>query len=105
MPARVALVALQHRAVRLGRAGRGAALVGETFNSNTINLAAGVILPSLFVTLTDVGTLGRLQLAWLLAATLVTLALLARPGGMRRSGGTALIALYFAFAVGTLVGS
>ncbi len=32
-------------AVRLGRAGRGAALVGETFNSNTINLAAGVVDP------------------------------------------------------------
>ena len=89
----------------VGRAGRGAALVGETFNSNTINLAAGVIIPSLFVTLTDVGTLGSLQLAWLLAATLFTLTLLAVPGGMRRGGGTALIALYFAFAVGTLVGS
>lgn len=92
-------------AVRLGRAGRGAALVGETFNSNTINLAAGVIIPSLFVTLAAVGALGKLQLAWLLAATLFTLAALARPGGMRRGDGVALIVLYFAFAVGTLVGS
>jgi cation:H+ antiporter len=92
-------------AIRLGRAGRGAALVGETFNSNTINLSAGVIIPSLFVTLAEVSTLGKLQLAWLLAATLFTLAALARPGGMRRSGGALLIALYFAFAVGTLVGS
>ena len=92
-------------AVRLGRAGRGAALVGETFNSNTINLAAGVVIPSLFVTLAAVGTLGKLQLAWLLAATLFTLAALARPGGMRRGDGAALIALYFAFAVGTLVGA
>jgi cation:H+ antiporter len=92
-------------AVRLGLADRGAALVGETFNSNTINLAAGVIVPSLFVTLTAISTLGKLQLAWLIAATLLTLALLARPGGMRRTGGAALIVLYFAFAVGTLVGS
>jgi cation:H+ antiporter len=92
-------------AVRLGRAGRGAALVGETFNSNTINLTAGVIIPSLFVTLAAVGALGKLQLAWLLAATLLTLAALARPGGMRRGDGVALILLYFAFAVGTLVGS
>jgi cation:H+ antiporter len=92
-------------AVRLGRAGRGAALVGETFNSNTINLTAGVIIPSLFVTLAAVGTLGKLQLAWLLAATLFTLAALARPGGMRRGSGAGLIVLYFAFAVGTLVGS
>jgi cation:H+ antiporter len=91
-------------AVRLGRAGRGAALVGETFNSNTINLEVGVIIPSLFVTLAAVGTLGKLQLAWLLAATLFTLAALARPDGMRRRDGVALIVLYFAFAVSTLVG-
>jgi cation:H+ antiporter len=92
-------------AVRLGLAGRGAALVGETFNSNTINLTAGVIVPSLFVALAAVTTLGKLQLAWLVAVTLVTLALLARPGGMPRTGGAALIALYFAFVAGTLVGS
>ena len=35
--------------VRFGMAGRGAALVSETFNSNTINLAAGVIVPAMFV--------------------------------------------------------
>ncbi|HYB31649.1 MAG TPA: hypothetical protein VEF89_34010 [Solirubrobacteraceae bacterium] len=92
-------------AVRLGLAERGAALVGETFNSNTINLAAGVIVPSLFVTLAAVSTLGKLQLAWLFAATILTLALLARPGGMRRGGAAVLIVLYFAFAAGTLVGS
>jgi cation:H+ antiporter len=92
-------------AVRLGLAGRGAALVGETFNSNTINLAAGVIVPSLFVTLAAVSTLGKLRLAWLVAATLFTLASLARPGGMRRGSAAGLIVLYFAFAAGTLVGS
>jgi cation:H+ antiporter len=92
-------------AVRLGLAGRGAALVGETFNSNTINLAAGVVIPSLFVTLAAISTLAKLQLAWLLAATLLTLALLARRDGMERAGAVALILTYLAFAVGTLVGS
>ncbi len=92
-------------AVRLGVAGRGAALVGETFNSNTINLGFGVIVPSLFVTFTAVTTTGKLQLAWLVAATLVTLAALARPGGMRRTDAVVLVVLYFAFVAGTLVGS
>jgi cation:H+ antiporter len=92
-------------AIRLGLAGRGAALVGETFNSNTINLAAGVIVPSLFVSLGALVTLGKLQLAWLFAVTLLTLALLARPDGMRRTGATVLILLYFAFVVSTLVGA
>jgi cation:H+ antiporter len=92
-------------AVRLGLARRGSALVGETFNSNTINLAIGVILPSLFITLAALSTLGKLQLAWLVAATLPTLILLARRDGMGRAGGAALVVLYFAFVVGTLVGS
>ena len=92
-------------AVRLGRAGRGAALVGETFNSNTINLAAGVIIPSLFVTLASVSSLGKFQLAWLLAATVFTLITLGRRQGMRRGDGVALIVLYFAFAMSTLVAS
>ncbi|HUB03590.1 MAG TPA: hypothetical protein VMA76_00915 [Solirubrobacteraceae bacterium] len=89
---------------RLGLAGRGAALVGETFNSNTINLAFGVIVPSLFVTFAAVTTLGKLQLAWLVAATLFTLAALARPGGMGRAEAAVLVILYFAFVAGTLVG-
>ena len=92
-------------AARLGRAGRGAALVGETFNSNTINLGFGVIVPSLFVTFTAVTTLGKLQLAWLVGATLVALAALARRSGMRRSDAVALVVLYVAFVAGTLVGS
>lgn len=92
-------------AVRLGMADRGAALVGETFNSNTINLGFGLIVPSLFVTFTAVTTLGKLQLAWLVAATLFTLGALARPEGMRRSDAVMLVVLYFAFVGGTLVGS
>ena len=91
--------------VRLGRAGRAAALVGETFNSNTINLGFGVIVPSLLVTFTAVTTLGKLQLAWLVAATLFTLGALARRGGMRRSDAVMLVVVYFAFVGGTLVGS
>jgi cation:H+ antiporter len=92
-------------AIRLGLAGRGAALVGETFNSNTINLAFGVIVPSLFVMFAAVSTLGKLQLAWLIVATLVTLTALARRGGMRRAEAAVLVILYFAFVAGTLVGS
>lgn len=92
-------------AIRLGLAGRGAALVGETFNSNTINLGFGVIVPSLFVTFAAITTLGKLQLGWLIGATLVTLAGLAQPSGMRRTEAAVLVILYFALVAGTLVGS
>ena len=64
-----------------------------------------MVVPSLFVTLAAISTLGKLQLAWLVAANLLTLAVLGRPGGHASAGAAALIGLYFAFAAGTLVGS
>jgi cation:H+ antiporter len=83
--------------VRLGLAGRGAALVGETFNSNTINLAGGVIAPALFTTVLASTTTAKLQVAWLVAMTGATLALLARGGGIGRGGAAGVIAMYGGF--------
>jgi cation:H+ antiporter len=89
--------------VRLGLAKRGAALVTESLNSNTINLVAGVAVPSLFVTLTAHSTTERLDLALLAVMTAATVALLRRPHGMRRGGGAAVVALYFLFVLIQLV--
>jgi cation:H+ antiporter len=91
--------------VRLGLADRGAALVGETFNSNTINLAVGVIVPSLFITFAAATTLAKVQLAWLVAMTLTTLVFLWRRGGLQRSEGVVLIIIYLGFVAATLVGT
>jgi cation:H+ antiporter len=90
-------------AIRLGLVGRGAALVGETFNSNTINLAAGVIVPSLFVTLGALSSTARLQLGWLVGMTCVCLFVLASRRGMRRPEAAAVIALYVGFVAIQLV--
>jgi Ca2+/Na+ antiporter len=92
-------------AIRLGLAGRGAALVGETFNSNSINLGVGVIAPSLFVTFAALSSVDKQQLAFLLVMTIATLGLLGRRDGMRRAEAAVLVILYFAFVAGTLVGS
>lgn len=83
--------------VRLGRAKRGAALLTEVLNRNTINLVAGVAIPGLFVALAARSTTEKIDLAFLGATTVATLVVLARPTGMRRLGGASLIALYFAF--------
>jgi cation:H+ antiporter len=83
--------------IRLGLAGRGEALVGEAFNSNTINLAGGVIVPALFVTLAAASSTGRLELWWLVGMTAVAIALLANRRGLGRAGGMVLIALYAGF--------
>lgn len=84
-------------AVRLGLAGRGAALVAETFNSNSINLGAGIVIPALFTTLGALTMTGKLQLAWLVGMTAISIAVLARPRGMGRLAGVALIVLYVGF--------
>jgi cation:H+ antiporter len=91
--------------VRLGLARRGAALVSETFNSNTINLAGGVMAPALFVGLGSVSSTQRADLAWLLGMTCVCLFCLARPRGAGRAAGALLVALYAAFVVLQLAGA
>ena len=84
-------------AVRLGLARRGSALVGETFNSNTINLAVGVVVPALFVSLAGRSHAGEVAVGWLIAMTALALLLLALPGGMRRLGAAALMLSYVGF--------
>jgi cation:H+ antiporter len=90
-------------AVRLGLARRGAALVSETTNSNTINLFAGVVLPALFVGVARVTTGVKLELAWLFAMTAFTLLVLGRRRGMGRIAGASLVAFYAVFVAAELV--
>jgi cation:H+ antiporter len=90
-------------AVRLGLARRGAALVSETTNSNTINLFAGIVLPALFVSVARVTTGVTLELAWLFAMTVFTLLVLARPRGMNRLSGALLIGFYAVFVLAELL--
>lgn len=85
--------------VRLGLAHRGEALVAETLNSNTINLAAGAIVPSLFVAVAAATTTGRAELWWLVGMTALTLLLSWRRPGLTRAGGIAVIAAYAGFVV------
>jgi cation:H+ antiporter len=82
--------------IRLGRAGRGAALVSETMNSNTINLVGGVAIPALFVTLPAAHAGVRIGMGWLLGMTVLSLVFVWR-GGRGRVVGVALLALYAAF--------
>ncbi|TMM25630.1 MAG: hypothetical protein E6F97_02580 [Actinobacteria bacterium] len=84
-------------AARLAFQGRGSAVVSETFNSNTTNLAFGIALPALFISIGSTSDLSRFDLGWLLLMTLLTIALFARRGGVTRSGGAAILLLYAVF--------
>ena len=85
--------------VRLGRARRGAALVSETMNSNTITLVGGIAIPGLFVAVGGFSTLVAVDAAWMLAATAAAIALLARRSGMGPRGGIVLILAWAGFAL------
>jgi len=85
--------------IRLGRARRGAALVSETMNSNTINLVGGLAIPALFVTLGGFSALAVVDFSWLLVLTAVAILLLARRGGMGMRGGVVLVVAWIGFAV------
>ena len=82
-------------AFRLGLAGRGDALVSEALHSNSINMVGGLVIPALFVTITGVSAAG---LALLFALTALTLAPLARSGGLGRQAGAAIVLAYVAAA-------
>jgi cation:H+ antiporter len=86
-------------AVQLAREGRGAAVVSESLNSNTLNILVGICLPGLLIGF--VAPSPRLVLAalWLLGMKLVALVAASDRRGLRREGGALLMALYLIFGV------
>ena len=89
-----------YAAVRLAMAGRGAAVVSATFNSNTLNLVAGIAIPILvFPSLR--GSVPPSYVVWLLAMSVLALVLLAR--GLHRGGALLLLSAYGGFLVYTLL--
>lgn len=86
-----------YAAVRLATQGRGAEVVSEAFNSNTINLLVGIGLPALIVGMGGGGRVEVIELLWLLGMTVLALPLLARRGGLTRIEGAVLISLYLVF--------
>jgi cation:H+ antiporter len=91
--------------IRLGMRGRGAALVTETLNSNTINLVFGVAIPALFVTLAAHSWGDRVDLALLAVQSVALTVFLMGARGIRRPAAASLIALYGAYVAVTLAAS
>lgn len=84
-------------AVRLALRRRGSAVVSEAFNSNTINLVAGISLPTLIVGTAPASGLTALSVWWLLGLTVFALVLTGFRGGLSRREGMAVVAVYLAF--------
>jgi cation:H+ antiporter len=85
-------------AVRLAVHGRGAAVVSESFNSNSLNVLAGVALPALALTLGSATGLVTFSVWWLVGMTLVAVVFTYTGHGLRRAEGGVVVLLYAAFA-------
>jgi cation:H+ antiporter len=83
--------------IRFGLQQRGSALMSETLNSNSINVAAGIALPAALGALVSFSRLDVFDLAWLFGMTTAALVLFGRPRGAGRSAGALLIVLYAVF--------
>jgi cation:H+ antiporter len=90
-------------ALRLARQGRGDANVSETMSSNTINLVGGIVLPAVIVGLGAIDAGVRRDVVWMCVLTAATLLALARPSGMGRAAGAALVAAYVVFVLAHVV--
>lgn len=86
-----------YAASRLALMGNGTAVLSLAFNSNTLNLLAGVALPALLVggLLTTAGA--AVDLAWLVALTVLAIGLAWWLRGITRWAGSVLMAGYLAF--------
>jgi len=85
-------------AVHLAWEGRGAAVISETFNSNTINAVIGICLPALVFGLETPSKPIEFSVFWLIGMSVVALTAASFRKGLHRVGGGIIIGLYVFFA-------
>jgi cation:H+ antiporter len=86
-------------AVYLARRGRGAATLSTALNSNTINVAAGLLIPATVIGLSKPSGSRLLIAGWYVGLTAVTLVLAYVGHGLRRPSGWLIIAAYLVFVI------
>jgi cation:H+ antiporter len=89
-------------AVHLARNGRGEAALSTALNSNTLNVAVGLLLPAVFIGLTHLSGQGFVIAGWYVGLTALTLVLAYVGQGLRPRSGWLIIGAYVAF-VATLL--
>lgn len=85
-------------AVHLARRGRGAATLSEALNSNTLNVAVGLLLPATFVGLGQASATVTAAAAWWVGLTVVALGLAYAARGLGRRAGALIVVAYAGFA-------
>jgi len=85
-------------AIKLAREGRGAAVMSESLNSNTLNILVGICLPALFLGLAAPTPRIVFAALWLLGMKLFAVVAASHRNGLHRASGAVLIGLYLVFA-------
>jgi len=91
-----------YAATRLALSGNGTAVVSLAFNSNTLNLLAGIVLPAVVIGGLASAPGAMADIAWLTALTLVAIGLGYVGRGLNRWSGLVLIIGYLIFIVALL---
>jgi cation:H+ antiporter len=86
-------------AIYLARRGRGAAALSTALNSNSLNVAAGLLIPAVFIGLAKPSGSGLLVAGWYVGLTALTLVLAYLGHGLRRISGGLIIAAYVLFVI------
>jgi cation:H+ antiporter len=90
-------------AVYLAARGRGAATLSTALNSNTLNVAAGLLIPAAVIGMGRPAASSTITAAWYAGLTAAALAFAYRDRGLRRPAGAVIVAAYLAFTVALLV--
>jgi len=85
--------------VYLARRGRGAAALSTAMNSNTLNVAAGLLLPVTIVGLGAPSSASTLVVVWYLGLTAFALGCAYLGRGLRRAEGALIACAYLAFVI------
>jgi cation:H+ antiporter len=86
-------------AVYLARRGRGAAALSTALNSNSLNVAVGLLLPAVVIGLAKPSGSGLLVASWYVGLTGLTLLLAYVSRGLGRLSGAMIISAYVGFVV------
>jgi cation:H+ antiporter len=89
-------------AVYLAQRGRGAAALSTALNSNSLNVAAGLLIPAVVIGLAQPSDSGLLVASWYVGLTAVTLVLAYVRRGLGRVSGAVIIVVYFGFVAALL---
>ncbi|HEX2681357.1 MAG TPA: hypothetical protein VHQ03_08695, partial [Candidatus Dormibacteraeota bacterium] len=85
-------------ALHFARSDRGTALFSAAMNSNTINLAGGLVIPALFVGVAQAAG-SRGDFAWLIGLTLLAVVAPVPRSRITRLAGGTIMAIYLLFVV------